>query len=93
MTSFDFIGEVETNIGSLVGAKNQTLVLDLKDNSGKKGGKLILRCDKVQHSMEVLKIRLAGKKIKNLRWFMSNSSPFLRFFRSKEGGNAAYLIH
>lgn len=53
-TSFDFIGEVETSIGALVGAKNQTLVLDLKDHLGKKGGKLILRCDKVQHSMEIL---------------------------------------
>eukprot|EP00828_Plagiopyla_frontata_P028001 TRINITY_DN3627_c0_g1_i9.p1 TRINITY_DN3627_c0_g1~~TRINITY_DN3627_c0_g1_i9.p1 ORF type:complete len:494 (-),score=38.94 TRINITY_DN3627_c0_g1_i9:542-2023(-) len=93
VTSFDFIGETETNIGTLVGSKNQTLVLDLKDHSGKKGGKIILRCDKVQSSMEVLKIKLAGKKIKNLRWFMSNSSPFLRFFRSKEGGNASYLIH
>ena len=47
MTSFDFIGEAETNIGALVGAKNQTLILELKDHSGKKGGKLILRCDKV----------------------------------------------
>ena len=43
--------------------------------------------------MEVLKIKLAGKKIKNMKWFMSNSSPFLRFYRSKEGGNAAYFIH
>jgi hypothetical protein len=42
----DFIGSCETNIGVLMGSKNQTSVLDLKAE-GKPAGKIVVRCEKL----------------------------------------------
>lgn len=44
--SDDFIGSVETTVSSVMGARNQTLILDLKSKKGKFTGKLIIRGDK-----------------------------------------------
>ena len=82
-TSFDFIGEAFSNIGAMVGAKNQTLILDLHDRSNKTSGKIILRADKVKHSTEEIIMKFSAKKIKNthLLFFYHTSSPFLKFYR------------
>ncbi len=47
--SDEFIGSCETNIGALMGSKNQTSVLDLK-TQGKPAGKLVVRCEKLSES-------------------------------------------
>jgi hypothetical protein len=39
----DYIGNVETTIGALMGAKNQTSIIDIKLKD-KNSGKLIVRC-------------------------------------------------
>jgi hypothetical protein len=40
------VGGSETTVGALMGAKNQTSILELK-KEGKGMGKLIIRCEKV----------------------------------------------
>ena len=42
----DFIGSITTTVGALMGAKNQTSILDVT-NKGKSQGKLIVRCEPI----------------------------------------------
>ena len=51
---FDYIGDCETTLGNVVGAKNQTVILDLLDKKRLKAGKIILRCEKVTTCPETL---------------------------------------
>ncbi|KAL4499199.1 hypothetical protein ABPG72_006785 [Tetrahymena utriculariae] len=81
--SSDFIGEVNSTIAQIVGSKNQTLILDLKDNNGRYGGKIILRAEKVNLVNDEIYLRIKGKGIKDLR-FWGKSCPFLIFYRSSE---------
>lgn len=82
-TSSDFIGEAQTTIGKIVGSKNQTLILDLKDNKQKYGGKIILRADKINQCNDSIYMGIQVKNIVNSRWF-SKGNPFLRFIRTTE---------
>lgn len=79
-TSFDFIGSATTNIGNIVGSKNQILVLDILGKDQKKNGKLIIKAEKVGSCRESLFFKLRGKNIKDL-YFFSKTSPFLRFYK------------
>lgn len=72
-----------TTIGKIVGSKNQTLILDLKDNKQKYGGKIILRADKVNMSNNSLYLSLSAKNVSNNRWF-SKGNPFLRLIRTTQ---------
>lgn len=51
--NFDTIGEIETTMGALMGAKKQTFEDDLAFK-GKKAGRLIVRTEAQQQSNEVL---------------------------------------
>lgn len=84
---FDYIGHVETTIGAIVGARNQTVILDLHDKKNKVSGKIILRSETVSLCREELQMQWSGIKLKNTAGWFSKSSPFLRFFRSREDGN------
>ena len=74
-------GSVETTIGAIVGAKNQTLVLEVKDEKGENKGKMVFRCDKAQNTSESAFVKLRAKKVANQRFFLFSSSPFLRFYK------------
>ena len=74
-------GTIETTIGAIVGAKNQTLVCDLKDDKGDFKGKIVFRCDKAQNASESAFVKLRVKKVANQRFFLFSSSPFLRFHK------------
>jgi hypothetical protein len=43
----DFIGSVETSLGACAGAKDQTLILQLKNATKNNVGKIILRVEPV----------------------------------------------
>ena len=50
---FDPCGEVEASLAQLMGAKNQTSILDIKlPGKSKSRGKLIIRCEVVKQSNE-----------------------------------------
>lgn len=82
-SSFDFIGENETNIGKIVGSRNQVAIFDLLDKSKQKSGKLIVRAEKVGDNREVMTCRIAAKKILDMHFF-SKTSPFLRISKGLE---------
>lgn len=85
--SFDYIGHVETTLGTIVGAQNQTIILDLVDKQNKKSGKIILRSETVNVCRELLTLDWCCKGLKNVSGWFWTSCPFLRFFRSREDGN------
>ncbi|CAD8153532.1 unnamed protein product [Paramecium octaurelia] len=76
----ELIGQVETTIGTLFGARNQTSILEL----GQRGGKLIIRCDKIQEGNEFMIMRWSGVKLMNTDGWFDKSDPFLRFYRQRE---------
>lgn len=62
--SSEEIGFVETTIGSLVGAKNQTSILELHTKSTQKSqGKLVVRCDRVSEGCEFFNMKWQGVKL------------------------------
>jgi hypothetical protein len=55
----DYIGYGESTIGALMGAKNQTSIIDLKNpqNGNISQGKLVVRCEKIEDSNRNILIR------------------------------------
>ncbi|CAD8157022.1 unnamed protein product [Paramecium pentaurelia] len=76
----ELIGQIETTIGTLFGAKNQTSILEL----GQRRGKLIIRCDKIQEGNEVMIMKWSGVKLMNTDGWFDKSDPFLRFYRQRD---------
>lgn len=87
----DFLGAVSTQIGAIVGAQNQTLILDLKDKSSKECGKLIVRAEKVGSCREMILWQWVGVKLMNTDGWFGKSDPLLRFF--KQRGNEWLKVH
>lgn len=83
-TKSEFLGSIESTVGAIVGARNQTLVLDLKDRNSKNGGKIIVRAEKIGTCRESILWQWTGVSLMNTRWLCSKSSPFLRFFKRRE---------
>ena len=82
-TSFDFIGECETNVGKIVGSRNQVCILDILDKSKQKSGKLIIRAEKVGENREIFNCRISAKNLPDVHFF-SKSSPFFRISKGLE---------
>ncbi|CAD8071973.1 unnamed protein product [Paramecium sonneborni] len=76
----ELIGQIETTIGALFGAKNQTSILEL----GKQRGKLIIRCDKIQEGNEFMIMKWTGVKLMNTDGWFDKSDPFLKFYRQRD---------
>ena len=84
----DLIGVVETSLGTIVGAKNQVCILDLKcPKSSKPRGKLIVRADKVRECSQFVWWQWAGSSLINVDGWFDKSDPFLRFFKKTPGGD------
>ena len=65
--SFDMIGEVETTLGNIMGAKYQTFQGDLRVPSDKKSrGLIIIRAEGIQASNSVVQMQLACEDIRNI---------------------------
>ena len=89
----NIIGTVETTIGKLAGARNQTSILDLQDKKGKKTGKLIVVVDHVREGNESITMQWGGVKLANVDGWFDKSDPFLRFFRTSAQGSDALLTY
>jgi len=83
----DLIGVVETTVGEIMGAKKQTLVLDLKNKGTKSTGKLTVKGDKKGGTRNMIFWQWSGVKLMNTDGFFGKSDPFLRFFKSRPGGD------
>ncbi|KRX08060.1 C2 domain [Pseudocohnilembus persalinus] len=82
-TSSDFIGEAYGTVSKIMGSKNTMCILDLKDKSGKYGGKVIIRADKVTYDNNELLLQVSCKSLPDTRWF-GKTNPFLKFSRISE---------
>ena len=96
---FEPVGEVLTSLNELVGAKNQTSILDITNNTKQqKVGKLIIQCEQVQECNEHLILQLSAENLPKTTSmlpgflpafkiaFLGYTSPFLRLYRSREDG-------
>ena len=84
----EFIGRVFTTLGALVGARNQTSVLTLKDMQDKKEtGKVIVRVEKVEESNSAVMMKWKGVKLMNtdsIFDFWDKSDPYLKFLKIRQ---------
>jgi len=84
----EFIGRVFTTLGALVGARNQTSVLTLKDMQDKKDtGKVIVRVEKVEESNSAVLMKWKGVKLMNTDSFFDfwdKSDPYLKFLKIRQ---------
>lgn len=73
-------------MGALMGAKNQTSILELTCE-GNSRGKLIVRCEKISESNKFMKMKFDGKKLLNTdSWFdfWDKSDPYLKFMKLRD---------
>ena len=82
---FDRCGEVEVSISQLMGAKNQTSILDLKlpKHSGSRG-KLIIRCEAVKMCNEWLFLETKAQALIHPSLCCGSMNPKLAFYRSEK---------
>ncbi|KAL4434860.1 hypothetical protein ABPG74_021199 [Tetrahymena malaccensis] len=93
--SSDHIGLCQTTIGAIVGAKNNTLVLDLVNKKTQKKiekSKIIIISDKVNESNSFIYTQWQGQKLTNTDGWFDKSDPFLRFKKIKDQ-NTTILEH
>jgi len=86
-TSFEVIGIAETTLGAIMGAKKQTVIMDLKNKGHKSTGKIIIRGEKSGEARNVVFWQWCGVKLMNTDGWFDKSDPFLRFFKKREGGD------
>lgn len=66
VTENEEIGYYETNLGNVMGSRNQTMTAELKhDKSSGKRGQIIIRAESVSESSNVVEFQLAGTNLPN----------------------------
>eukprot|EP00475_Leptophrys_vorax_P006996 TRINITY_DN143_c0_g1_i1.p1 TRINITY_DN143_c0_g1~~TRINITY_DN143_c0_g1_i1.p1 ORF type:complete len:608 (-),score=165.53 TRINITY_DN143_c0_g1_i1:588-2411(-) len=83
----DFLGYADFEIGNLVTAPGQFLVIPLLDKSGQNpaahGCTVTVKCEQLSSSREFIKIRIRGEKL-DKKDFFGNADPFLELHRVRE---------
>lgn len=79
----DDLGTLETTIGKIAGARNQTFIGDLVNKKGNKRGTIIVRAESVKSSNNDVVMKLGGKKIANVEGFFGKSDPFFVVSRAR----------
>lgn len=69
------IGIVKTTLGSIVGSRDQTLILDIA-KKGVSSGKIIIRSEEVRGSSDLVYLELAARGVEDVETF-SKSDPFI----------------
>ncbi|CAD8099616.1 unnamed protein product [Paramecium primaurelia] len=75
------MGEVETTVADIVGAKDMKQEFELKDKKGKGVGTLIVNIDKQPEDNQFLQLSWIGKDLMNTDGFFGKSDPFLKFYK------------
>jgi len=83
-TAFDFIGALEVSLGKIMGAKKQTLIANIYDNTKKPTGKIIVRGERRGESLGLVRWQWSGVKLMNTDGWFDKSDPFLRFFKQRD---------
>ena len=88
----DLIGIAETSVAGVLGARKQTIILDLQNKSKKSTGKMIVRGEKSDASKSTIIWQWSGIKLMNTDGWFGKSDPFLRFFKVRPQGDTL-LVH
>jgi len=85
-TSYDELGVVETTVGAIMGAKKQTLILDLILKN-KKCGKIIIRGERTGDSKNYVTWQWSANKLRNKAGLFGKNNPVLTFSKQREKGD------
>jgi hypothetical protein len=85
----EFVGEVFTTLGEIVGSKNQTAIFDIHAK-GKKTGKLVIKCEKVARNSSSAFMEFHGSGLKNVEGFFGSSNPVLKL--SRAAGDSGFVV-
>jgi len=85
-TTSELIGTVETTVGEIMGAKSQTLVLDLQAEGAKSCGKIVLCAEKGTDDRNLIIWEWNGLQLMNTDGPYDKSDPFLIFYKMRPGG-------
>ena len=92
LTAHDFIGSVETTLGSVVGENHGKSQHPLKNKKlQKSAGILMIRAEEVSDSRDVVTLSFSGKGLDKKDWF-GKSDPYLEFQRCNED-NTYTVVH
>ncbi len=84
----DFIGSVETTLGALAGARDQTSILNLVSSNKKNNpGKIILRVEPCSTANTFVRMKWRAHKLMNTdSWFdfWDKSDPYLKFLKIRK---------
>jgi hypothetical protein len=78
---FEKMGEIEFELGQLMGSKNSMIIKDLSYNN-KKMGKIVLRMETVAKENYILKFQPLGHKLTSFAMF-SSIVPMIQIFKPK----------
>jgi hypothetical protein len=81
----ELIGEAETTLGAIMGAKNQTFMADLTmPGQTKSRGKIIIRGDSIKESNWEISMKIGARNLPSTTTclFCSNNNPFFEIYRS-----------
>ncbi|EGR30079.1 hypothetical protein IMG5_142720 [Ichthyophthirius multifiliis] len=81
--SFDEVGECQTTIGAIVGAKNNIYIADIQ-RKGQSAGNIVILSEATQDCRDHIYMQWKGVKLKNVDGLFDKSDPFLRFKRVRE---------
>mmetsp|Transcript_27206 Transcript_27206/g.48868 ORF Transcript_27206/g.48868 Transcript_27206/m.48868 type:complete len:369 (-) Transcript_27206:4389-5495(-) len=82
----DYLGGVNTFLGTIVGALHQTQILDLKTREGRDAGKIILRVEEVKGTLDSIYLELGARGVEDVD-IITKSDPFLVFCKGREDGS------
>eukprot|EP01133_Synstelium_polycarpum_P008013 gene8013-9414_t len=77
----DYIGELSTQLGSIISRPGLTLTKDLLDKKGKVSGYLTVKALEIKSSGQSLKIRITGKHFDKKKRFFGKADPFYNIFK------------
>jgi len=88
------IGIVETTVGAIVGAKQQTFVADvLVPGKASSRGKLIVRADSVKESNIDVTMRVGGRNLPNSSSCLcANNNIYLEIYRGSSNGQQWFKV-
>ncbi|XP_032895492.1 copine-8 isoform X1 [Amblyraja radiata] len=85
LSEHDFLGQVFSTLGEIVGSLGSRLEKPLVGIPGKKCGAIILTAEELNNCHEIVMMQFCANKL-DKKDFFGKSDPFLVFFRSNEDG-------
>jgi hypothetical protein len=84
----DFVGRCDFTMSKLMGARGQTLNLDLKNNEDRWKGHLTIRGEQVSDCADIFQFQFhATRKLAKKDGFFGKSDPFICISRTREDGS------